>query len=238
MQSTDPDMMQWINQALPWLFLVLTIVKAWGKWGAPKFKETVLGAPTMEWVDALWVALLVVLPVKTFVVQAFKIPSASMEDTLLIGDYLLVNKFEYGYSILNKTPRYLAWRKPQRGDIVVFAYPGDTRIDYIKRCIGVPGDVVEMRAKDLYLNGVKQVEPTIKHIDPYLQPPGMERDTWGPVTVTAGHYFMMGDNRDNSADSRYWGQLDEKLIRGKAWLIYWHSNNFHPDLSRMFRMIH
>lgn len=232
------DLMQWINTALPWIFVILTVFKAVVKWGLPAFRTTSFGAGVMESVDALWVALLVVLPVKAFVVQAFKIPSASMEDTLQIGDYLLVNKFEYGFSLFNKTPRYLAIRKPKHGDILVFAYPNDTRVDYIKRCIGVPGDVIEVRAKDLYVNGVKQEESYVKHVFPDMLPPDTPRDFYGPVTVAPGHYFMMGDNRDNSMDSRFWGQLDEKLIKGRAWIIYWHADNFVPDFRRMFRVIH
>jgi signal peptidase I len=235
--SHPTDLMQWINTALPWVFLVLTAFKAFVKWGMPSFRKTSFGAGVMESVDALWVALLVVLPVKACVVQAFKIPSASMENTLLIGDYLLVNKFEYGYSILNKTPRYLAFKKPKKGDILVFAFPKDQRVDYIKRCVGTPGDVIEVRAKDLYVNGVKQEEPYIKHMFPGTLPPEDPRDFYGPVTVQAGNYFMMGDNRDNSMDSRFWGQLDERLIKGRAWLIYWHADNFIPNFRRMFRTI-
>lgn len=232
-----PDMMQWINMALPWIFLVLTIVKAWTKWLAPKFKDTSVGAVVVEWVDAIWVALLVVLPVRAFVVQAFKIPSASMEDTLLTGDYLLVNKFQYGTSFFQKTPRYLQWKKPQRGDIIVFVYPKDPSQDYIKRCVAIPGDVLEVRSKELYINGMKQSESFVKHVDPFILPPGEARDFQGPVTIKPGHYFMMGDNRDNSYDSRFWGQLDERLIKGKAWIIYWHSVNFIPNFRRMFKII-
>jgi len=236
--SQSTDVMQWINMALPWLFVILTAFKAGVHWGFPAFKKTSFGAGVMESVDALWVALLVVLPVKAFGGQAFKIPSGSMEDTLLIGDYLLVNKFEYGYSLFNKTPRYLAFKKPQKGDILVFAYPRDPRVDYIKRCVGTPGDVIEVRAKELFVNGQKQDQPYVKHMFPDVLPPGDPRDFYGPVTVQEGHYFMMGDNRDNSQDSRYWGQLDERLIKGRAWFIYWHANNFIPDFRRMFRTIH
>jgi len=236
--TQQTDLMQWINMALPWIFVILTIFKVVVRWGLPSFRGTSFGAGVMESVDALWVALLVVLPVKAFVVQAFKIPSASMEDTLQIGDYLLVNKFEYGFSIYNRTPRYLAFKKPKKHDILVFAYPNDTRVDYIKRCVGTPGDVIEVKAKDLYVNGVKQEEPYVKHIFPGNLPPEDPRDYFGPVTVAPGHYFMMGDNRDNSMDSRFWGQLDERLIKGRAWVIYWHANNFVPDFSRMFKTIH
>jgi signal peptidase I len=233
-----PSLMQWINVALPWIFLALTVVKAWSKWLAPKFKETAAGAVVIEWVDAIWVALLVVLPLRAFVVQAFTIPSASMEDTLLTGDYLLVNKFQYGTSLFQKTPRYLQLKKPQRGDIIVFAFPKDPSQDYIKRCVALPGDVLEVRAKELYINGAKQTESYVKHIDPGTLPPEEVRDFFGPVTIQAGHYFMMGDNRDNSLDSRFWGPLDERMIRGKAWIIYWHSVNFVPNFKRMFTVIH
>ncbi len=143
--------------------------------------------------------------------------------------------------MLNATERFLEFKKPQRHDIVVFVFPLDHTKDYIKRLIGIPGDVIEEKNKVLYVNGVKQDEPYAIHTAPEVLPRGDylggNRDNFGPVTVEAGHYFMMGDNRDNSYDSRYWGQLDEKLIKGKAWFIYWHSNNFHPDFSRMFHAV-
>lgn len=158
-----------------------------------------------------------------FFVNPYSIPSGAMEDTLQVGDYLLSDQFYYGHSFFNQTSRYFQSHKPQRGDVIVFLYPGDKTKDYVKRCIGIPGDVVEIKNKDLYVNGIKQNESYVKHIDPTTYSKGelsVDRDFFGPVTVDACHYFMLGDNRDNSADSRYWGQLDEKLIKGKASLIY------------------
>jgi signal peptidase I len=205
----------------------------------PAFKNRPGMKKWVETVDTLWVACLVALVFRVGITQPFKIPSASMEDTLLIGDYILVNKFNYGYSWFNRTDRFLVPGSPKRGDIVVFVYPLDHTKDYIKRCVGLPGDVIEVKEKDLYVNGVKQEESYVRHRDLRTLKRGdfggFERDNYGPVTVAPKHYFMMGDNRDNSADSRMWGQVDERLLKGKAWLIYWHSNDFRPNLRRMFK---
>jgi signal peptidase I len=233
--------MENLNTILYILAAILTVVEATLRWGLPSLRKNPELAGTIETIDSLWVAMVVALGLKAVLVQPFTIPSGSMEDTLLIGDYILVKKFEYGYSLLNKTPRFLEFKKPEHHDILVFVYPGDHSKDYIKRCIGLPGDVIQYKQKVLYVNGVKQEEPYVKHIDPQTFPAGDyfngQRDNFGPVTVEAGHYWMMGDNRDNSADSRYWGQLDEQLIKGKAWFIYWHSNNFIPDFRRMFHFV-
>jgi signal peptidase I len=215
-----------LNYYLYGATILLTLVEAVFKWVIPSIRKNPQMAGTVETVDSLWVALVVALSLKAVLVQPFTIPSGSMEDTLLVGDYILVKKYEYGYSIWNSTNRFFEFRKPQHRDIVVFVYPGDHTKDFIKRCIGLPGDVLEMKNKDLYVNGVKQDEPYVKHVDYITYPRGtqsVDRDNFGPVTVDAGHYFMMGDNRDNSMDSRYWGQLDEKLVKGRAWVIYWHS---------------
>ena len=224
--------MENLNYYLYGAVLVLTLVEAIFKWVVPSIRKNPQMAGTVETVDSLWVALVVALSLKAVLVQPFTIPSGSMEDTLLVGDYILVKKYEYGYSIWNSTNRFLEFKKPNRHDVVVFVFPGDHTKDYIKRCIGLPGDVIEVKNKDLYVNGLKQVEPYVKHIDPNIYPRGLltyDRDNYGPVTVDSGHYFMMGDNRDNSADSRVWGQLDQKLVKGRAWVIYWHSMPF-PDL--------
>lgn len=194
----------------------------------------------VETIDTLWVACAVALVFRVALVQPFKIPSASMENTLLIGDYILVNKFSYGFSWFNRTKRFLVPRLPKRGDIVVFVYPKDHTKDYIKRCVGIPGDVIEVRDKRLYVNGVPQEEPWVKHMDLRILKRGeglsFDRDNFGPVTVGAGQYFMMGDNRDNSSDSRDWGTVDERLIKGQAWIIYWNSNHFRPNLKRVFHL--
>ncbi len=177
----------------------------------------------LEYVDSGMVAILMALVIRTFAVQAFKIPSGSMENTLLIGDHLLVNKFLYGTQIPFTDKRILTVRDPQRGDIIVFRYPEDPSKDFIKRCVGVPGDIVEVREKQLWLNGQIQNEPYTVHRDLQVLPPevGSARDFYGPVTVPADSFFMMGDNRDFSKDSRFWGFLPRKMIKGKAWIVYW-----------------
>ena len=172
----------------------------------------------LEYLEALAVALVLAFVIRTFVVQAFKIPSGSMLDTLLIGDHLLVNKFLYGTRIPFTDKVILPIEEPADGDVIVFEFPEDTSKDFIKRIIGVPGDVVEMKDKALYRNGEKLVEPYIKHTDPNAQ---QRRDNFGPITVPAGKYFVLGDNRDESYDSRFWGFVDKEKIRGKAWVIYW-----------------
>ena len=231
-----------LNSILYVLAGILTLVEIFLRWGIPAYRKNPAHAEVVETVDSFWVAMVVALTLKALLIQPFTIPSGSMEDTLLIGDYILVKKYEYGYSLFNKTNRFLEFKKPQRREILVFVYPQDHSKDFVKRCIGIPGDVIDYKNKVLFVNGVKQDEPYVKHISPDTFPPGDyfggPRDNFGPVTVLPGHYFMMGDNRDNSLDSRYWGQLDEKLIKGRAWFIYWHSNNFIPDFHRMFRLIH
>ena len=233
--------MENLNQYLYIGAAILTVVELLLYFVVPKFRKDPKHSGTVETIDSLWVAMVVALSLKAVLLQPFTIPSGSMEDTLQIGDYILVKKYEYGYSLLNKTDRFLQFKKPQRREIIVFVYPMDHSKYFIKRCIGTPGDIIAMKSKVLFVNGVKQDEPYVIHSDPKIYPRGDydmdRRDNFGPVTVTAGHYFMMGDNRDNSYDSRYWGQLDEKLIKGKAWAIYWHSNNFRPDLSRMFHLV-
>ncbi len=172
----------------------------------------------LEYLEALAVALILAFVIRTFVVQAFKIPSGSMLDTLLIGDHLLVNKFLYGTRIPFTDKVIMPLEDPKQGDVIVFEFPEDTSKDFIKRIIGVPGDVVEMKDKALFRNGEKLVEPYIKHTDPNAQ---QRRDNFGPITVPAGKYFVLGDNRDESYDSRFWGFVDKEKIRGKAWVIYW-----------------
>lgn len=172
----------------------------------------------LEYLEALAVALVLAFVIRTFVVQAFKIPSGSMLDTLLIGDHLLVNKFLYGTRIPFTDKVILPVQEPADGDVIVFEFPEDTSKDFIKRIVGVPGDVLEMKDKVLYRNGQKLDEPYIKHTDPNIQ---ARRDNFGPVTVPPGKYFAMGDNRDESYDSRFWGFVDKDKIRGKAWVIYW-----------------
>lgn len=172
-----------------------------------------------EYLEALVVALALALIIRAFVVQAFKIPSESMLQTLLVGDHLLASKFAYGIKIPFTDKYIYEGGDPQRGDIIIFAYPNDPSVDYIKRVIGVPGDVIEVRDKQLYRNNLPVKEAYIRHSDP----DGIEplRDNYAPVLVPPGKYFVMGDNRDNSLDSRFWGFVDKSAIKAKAWRIYW-----------------
>ncbi|MEG2173480.1 MAG: signal peptidase I [Desulfovibrionaceae bacterium] len=174
-----------------------------------------------EYAEALVVALLLAMVIRTFVVQAFKIPSESMLETLLVGDHLLVNKFSYGVKWPFSNTYAVDGPDPVRGDIIVFEYPNNPSLDYIKRIVGIPGDVMEVRDKQLYRNGQAVQEAYIRHTEPKR----IERirDNFGPVTVPQGKYFVMGDNRDNSQDSRFWGFVEKSAIRGKAWRIYWSS---------------
>lgn len=180
-----------------------------------------------ETLEAIVVALVIALVIRTFVIQAFKIPSGSMIPSLLVGDHLLVNKFLLGtpvdipFTNINLF-RMPGLRKPNRGDIIVFKFPSDPTRDFIKRVIAVGGDVIEGKGKDVYVNGNKLVESYIRHSDDSVRPGDFDRrDNFGPVKVPDGTVFVMGDNRDQSHDSRFWGTVDEKLIKGKAIIIYW-----------------
>lgn len=174
-----------------------------------------------EYAEAFGVALLIALVVRTLFLQAFKIPSGSMENTLLIGDHIFVNKFIYGYHVPYTKGRIIAFSTPKRGDIVVFVFPEDPGKDFIKRVIGTPGDVVEIRQKTVYVNGVPLAEGYTrfadgKSVDGFLR----TRDNMPPVRVPGGKLFMMGDNRDRSYDSRFWGFVDMDAVIGKALFIY------------------
>ncbi|MCK5241384.1 signal peptidase I [bacterium] len=176
----------------------------------------------MEYVDSGFIAIILALIIRTIFLQAFKIPSGSMENTLLIGDHLLVNKLVYGLQVPFTDKRIIKIRDPRQGDILVFKYPENPRRDFIKRCVGVPGDVIEVKNKILYVNNEPQNDGYAGFRDMRVLPPEISpRDNYGPVTIPAEHFFMMGDNRDFSADSRFWGFLPRKLIKGKAWVIYW-----------------
>lgn len=174
-----------------------------------------------EYIEAFAVALLIALTVRTFVIQAFKIPSSSMENTLLIGDHIFVNKFIYGYHIPFTKGRILEFHAPQRGDIIVFVFPEDPSKDFIKRVIGVPGDTVEIRRKQVYINGVPLKEPYVRYADGFSVDSFVRtRDDMPLVKVPPGKLFMMGDNRDRSYDSRFWGFVDMDAVIGKALFIY------------------
>ena len=178
-----------------------------------------------EYLEAILVAVALALLIRTFVIQAFRIPSGSMEDSLLIGDFLLADKFVYGARIPFTDWRLPAFRAPEPGDIVIFQYPLDPGRDFIKRCVAGPGQTVEVRNKVLYVGGKRAVDPPrSKYTDPRILPKESRsgiRDNFGPVVVPPDHFFVMGDNRDNSEDSRYWGFLPYRLIRGRALLLYW-----------------
>ncbi|MBN1572481.1 MAG: signal peptidase I [Deltaproteobacteria bacterium] len=175
-----------------------------------------------EYAEAIIFALVLALVIKAFIIQAFKIPSGSMIPTLLRGDQILVNKFIYGTRVPFSDVKLFPIREPERGDIIVFEYPNDRRVHYIKRLIGLPGDEIEIRDKLLYVNGEKYVVEAA-HFDDLAVFPGIAgpRDNFGAVTVPADSYFMMGDNRDNSRDSRYWGYVKKSELVGNAVIIYW-----------------
>lgn len=178
-----------------------------------------------EYVEAIIVAILIALFLRTFVVQAFKIPSRSMVPTLLVGDHLLVNKFIYGVKIPFSRKTIIPVTNPKRGDIIVFIYPMDRSKDFIKRVIGIGGDTIEIKNKKIFLNGREYTDTHGIYSDNVIYPGTMQpRDNFGPVTVPPEKLFVMGDNRDESADSRYWGFVDLKDVEGKAMIIYWSWN--------------
>ena len=164
-----------------------------------------------EYIEVVVVSVLLAVLVRMFVVCGYKVPSGSMEDTLLVGDHFLACRFYYRLT------------DPKPGDVIVFQYPLDTERDFVKRVVAVGGQTVEIRDKQLLVDGTPAEPPAeAKHIDSRTYRQGMStRDNFGPVTVPPGHVFVLGDNRDNSRDSRYWGSLDRRLIKGKAFLLYW-----------------
>jgi signal peptidase I len=186
-------------------------------------QETVKTKSTFrEYAEAIGMALLLALFIRTFIVQAFKIPSGSMIPTLQIGDHILVNKLAYGIRVPLWGHYLVDFGKVQRGDVIVFIFPEDRSKDFIKRVVGVAGDTVEIRGKKIYING-QQVEDPYAHFegdDPQNILPA-SRDDYGPTKVPENHLFVMGDNRDRSYDSRFWGFVNLDAVRGKAFLIYW-----------------
>jgi signal peptidase I len=183
---------------------------------------------TREYYEAILVAFILALFVRTFVFENFKIPSRSMEDGLLVGDHLVVNKFIFSEHFDTPLYRLLPYRPIRRGDVVVFKFPVDPRRDFIKRCVAVAGDTVEIREKELLINGELQNEPYAVHKKDVVfpnsssVPPSLRaRDNFGPYTVPPGTVFCLGDNRDNSHDSRFWGPVPLQNIKGRAVLIYW-----------------
>jgi signal peptidase I len=196
-----------------------------------------------DWAEALVVAFVIAMVIRAFVLQAYRIPSSSMEDTLLKGDHILATKYNYGLTIPFTT--YKFWGKdrvPKRGDIVIFTFPGNHAMDFVKRVIGVPGDTIEVREKKVYINGQPYQQPFEKHTDPFIltQGQGMVRDNFGPIRVDPGNCFVMGDNRDQSYDSRFWGFVPIQNIKGKAFVIYfsWDGSKHWIRLSRIGHLIH
>jgi signal peptidase I len=200
-----------------------------------------------EWAKSLSLAILLFLVVRAFLVEAYRIPSGSMEGTLLVGDFLLVNKLVYGAEVPFTGKHLPAMRKPSYGDVVVFQWPEDPTKNFVKRLVGLPGDTIAMRDGTLVRNGRLQVEPYVTHTEPNADPGGEEfgwqreflvsrngvaapyhasRNNWGPLVVPAKHYFMLGDNRDNSLDSRYWGFVADSLVLGSPIVVYY---SYAPD---------
>ncbi len=204
----------------------------------------------MDWIKSIIIAFIIAMFIRAFFVEAFKIPSASMEPTLLIGDHVLANRLIYGIRVPISGKIIIPISHPKDGDVVIFRWPKDRSIYFIKRCVGVPGDVLEMKNKVLYRNGKRIKEPYVIHTDPHIYPRNTtismfktlwgSRDNWGPVKVPPHEYFMMGDNRDNSYDSRYWGFVPENDIVGKAFIIYgsWTFHPFKIRFNRFFKLIH
>lgn len=200
-----------------------------------------------EWTRSFLIAFGLFLLIRTFLVEAFRIPTGSMENTLLVGDFLLVNKAVYGARVPATGARLPAFAEPARGDIVVFVPPHDAGKNYVKRIAGIPGDTLAMIGKTLFVNGRPQDEPYVQHSDPHdIVAPGMawqcalaggtprfdcrpSRDNWGPVVVPPGQFFTLGDNRDDSEDSRYWGLVPRDAIRGRPLFIYY---SFDPASRR------
>jgi signal peptidase I len=194
-----------------------------------------------EYAEAILVAVVLALFIRTFVVQAFKIPSGSMKPTLLVGDHILVNKFIYGVKLPFWDTTLIPISEPKRGDIVVFKFPEDPEKDFIKRVIGIEGDVVEIRDKKVYLNGEPMDDPYGKHLDPHIIPGrARPRDNFGPIKVPPDSLFVMGDNRDHSYDSRFWKFVDLSKVKGKAFIVYWSWNGQDSDVrwSRLGDVLH
>jgi signal peptidase I len=188
-----------------------------------------------EYAEAAVIAIILALFIRTFVVQAFKIPSGSMEPTLLVGDHILVNKFLYGVKIpfINKT--LIPISEPKRDDVIVFIYPVDTSKDFIKRVIGLPGDEIEIVDNKIYINGelFKDRHGYYPDLGRKVVDPG-GKTRFGPVSVPEDHLFVMGDNRNHSYDSRYWGFVSLESVKGKAFIIYWSW----PHWKRFLDLIH
>jgi signal peptidase I len=205
-----------------------------------------------EWTKILAVSIVLFGIIRTFFVEAFKIPSGSMENTLQVGDFLLVNKLVYGAEVPFTHRRLPRIRDPKRGDVIVFEYPEDPTKNFVKRLVGLPGDTVEMRDGSLIRNNTKVPERYVEHTEPDIDPSPEDfrwqrdyvvrtaeaasgyhpsRNNWGPLVVPRGNYFVLGDNRDNSLDSRYWGFVPDSLVKGRPFVIYY---SYAPDTVDSF----
>lgn len=192
-----------------------------------------------EYFESLVVAVILALFVRTFGFQAFKIPTGSMEPNLLVGDHLLVNKFIFAPFASGAERAVMPMRTVQRGEVLVFKFPEEPERDFIKRVIGLPGETLELRNQTVLINGAPLVEPYAHYQLPPLdagESSGDVRRHYGPVTIPDGHYFMMGDNRDDSQDSRYWGFLPASYVKGRALFIYWSFGG--PSGTRWNRLLH
>lgn len=193
-----------------------------------------------EYAESIIIAIILALIIRSYIVQAFKIPSGSMEETLAIGDHLLVAKFMYGTQIPFTENKVIKVRDPRQGDVIVFEYPEDPSKDFIKRVVGLPGDVVEGKNKKVFVNGKPYENSHEIHKEKDIIPKEMNpRDTFGPVTVPPDSYFVMGDNRDRSYDSRFWGFVSRDKIKGLAFIKYWSwdREKFRPRFGNIGRLI-
>jgi signal peptidase I len=194
---------------------------------SPPANPPAVGHVWRDYLEALLIAVVFATFARSFVFQAFKIPSASMEENLLVGDHILVNKFIYGPTSLEGG--LVPARAVRRGDIAVFRFPDDPARDFIKRCVGIPGDRIEIRDKVVFVNGEPLDESAyVFHSDPRIYPRSIflsedyrRRDNFGPTTVPEGELFFLGDNRDDSHDSRFWGTVPQELVKGRALIVYW-----------------
>jgi signal peptidase I len=193
-----------------------------------------------EYAEAIVIAILIAVFIRTFIVQAFKIPSGSMKPTLEIGDHILVNKLSYGVKVPYLRKTLIPTGEPKRGDIAVFIYPVDPSKDFIKRVIAVGGDVVEIKNKKVFVNDTLLVDTYVVHNEEVIFPKSIQsRDNFGPVKIPEGTIFVMGDNRDQSYDSRFWGFVRLEDVIGKAFIIYWSwdSDAFSPRWGRIGKIL-
>jgi signal peptidase I len=196
---------------------------------------------TKEYIESIIIAILIALFIRTFIICAYKIPSRSMVPTLLVGDHILVSKFIYGVKIPLLRTTIIPVREPKRGEIIVFIYPHDRSKDFIKRVIGVAGDKIEIKNKKIFINDKEYSDSFGTYSDTMIYPSSMQpRDNFGPVTVPEKSLFVMGDNRDESLDSRFWGFVDLKDVEGKAFIIYWSWNRDEHNLrgQRLGNLLH